>query len=150
MSQLLTSTEATDATATLYHRHHDRIRGYCLGQLRHCEEADDAAQSTCLYAFAALQRGVAPRNELPWLYTIAHNVCRTRTRSLRRRSRLESAIDLDSLCDTVGRDDPSRDDLDGLGSSLAALPENQRRALLLREWQGLSYAEIAARMGVTE
>src|SRR5436190_1871943 len=132
MSQLLTSTEATDASATLYDRHHDRIRGYCLGQLRHCEEADDAAQSTFLYAFASLQRGVAPRNELPWLFTIAHNVCRTRRRSLRRRSRLESAVDLDTLSESVGRDDPSCDELEGLGTALAAMPENQRRALLPR------------------
>ncbi len=107
-------------------------------------------QSTFLYAFSSLQRGVAPCNELPWLFTIAHNVCRTRKRSLRRRSRLEAGIDIDSLCETVGRDDPSRDDLENLGDALAALPENQRRALLLREWQGLSYAEVATRMGLTE
>jgi RNA polymerase sigma factor (sigma-70 family) len=150
MTQLLHKTGATETTATLYESHHRRIRGYCLGQLRDSEEANDAMQSTFLYAFAALQRGMAPRNELPWLFTIAHNVCRTRRRSLLRRSRLEAAIDIDSLCDSVGRDDPSHEDLDALGSSLAALPENQRRALLLREWQGLSYAEVAARMGLTE
>ena len=150
MSQLLTSTEATDATATLYDRHHDRIRGYCLGQLRHCEEADDAAQSTFLYAFAALQRGVAPRNELPWLYTIAHNVCRTRRRALRQRERVESSVDLDTLHETVGRSDPSRDDIDGLANALAQLPATQRDALLLREWQGLSYTEIATRLCTTQ
>jgi len=150
MTQVLHTTGATETTATLYESHHRRIRGYCLGQLRDSEEANDAMQSTFLYAFAALQRGVAPRNELPWLFTIAHNVCRTRRRSLLRRSRLEAAIDIDSLCDSVGRDDPSHEDLDALGSSLAALPENQRRALLLREWQGLSYSEVAARMGLTE
>jgi RNA polymerase sigma factor (sigma-70 family) len=150
MTQVLHTTGATEATATLYESHHRRIRGSCLGQLRDSEEANDAMQSTFLYAFAALQRGVAPRNELPWLFTIAHNVCRTRRRSLLRRSRLEAAIDIDSLCDSVGRDDTSHEDLDALGSSLAALPENQRRALLLREWQGLSYSEVATRMGLTE
>ena len=150
MTQLLQKTEATEATATLFDHHHARIRAYCLSQLRDCEEANDAAQSTFIYAFAALQRGVAPRNELPWLFTIAHNVCRTRRRSLRRRSRLESGVDIDSLSESVGRDDPSRDDLHRLGTSLAALPENQRKALLLREWRGLSYAEVAERMGLTE
>ncbi len=150
MTQLLERTQATDATAALFDRHYSRIRAYCLGQLRDCEEANDAAQSTFLYAFAALQRGVAPRNELAWLFTMAHNVCRTRRRSLRRRSRLESGVDIDSLSESVGRDDPPRDDLDRLGTSLAALPENQRKALLLREWRGLSYAEVAERMGVTE
>jgi RNA polymerase sigma factor (sigma-70 family) len=150
LTQLLEKTEATDATAALFDRQYGRIRAYCLGQLRDGEEANDAAQSTFLYAFAALQRGVAPRNELPWLFTIAHNVCRTRRRSLRRRSRLESGVDIDSLSESVGRDDPPRDDLERLGISLAALPENQRKALLLREWRGLSYAEVAERMGMTE
>jgi RNA polymerase sigma factor (sigma-70 family) len=140
----------SDAAATLYSLHRQRIYAYCVGQLRDRQEADDAVQSTFLYALALLQRGETPRAELPWLYTIAHNVCRTRRRALKRRSRLESAVDLETLNDSVGRNDPPREDLAGLGSSLAALPIAQRNALLLREWQGLSYAEIAVRLGLTE
>jgi len=103
-TQLIEKPAAREATATLYDRHYRRIRGYCLGQLRDCEEANDAVQATFLYAFSSLQRGVEPREELPWLFTIAHNVCRTRRRSLRRRSRLEADVDLDSVCDTIGRE----------------------------------------------
>ena len=139
-----------DTTASLYSQHHHRIHAYCLGQLRDRTEADDAVQSTFLYAFALLQRGVRPRTELPWLYTIAHNVCRTRRRSLKRRMKLESGVDLHTLHDTLGRDDPARDDLDSLGTSLAELPETQRQAFLLREWRGLSYSEIALRLDLTE
>ena len=36
-----------------------------------------------------------------------------------------------------------------LTRALSAIPERQRRALLLREWQGLSYAEIADELGVS-
>jgi RNA polymerase sigma factor (sigma-70 family) len=140
----------SDAAATLYSLHRQRIHAYCLGQLRDRQEADDAVQSTFLYALALLKRGETPRAELPWLYTIAHNVCRTRRRALKRRSRLESGVDLETLHDSVGRNDPSREELAGLGSSLASLPPAQRSALLLREWQGLSYAEIALRLGLTE
>jgi RNA polymerase sigma factor (sigma-70 family) len=140
----------SDAAATLYNLHRQRIYAYCVGQLRDRQEADDAVQSTFLYALALLQRGETPRAELPWLYTIAHNVCRTRRRALKRRSRLESAVDLETLHDSVGRNDPAREDLAGLESSLAALPTAQRNALLLREWQGLSYSEIALRLGLTE
>ena len=141
---------AARTAGALFDRHHRRIRGYCLHQLRDRQEAEDAVQSTFLYALSSLQRGVAPRSELPWLYTIAHNVCRTQRRSLRRRRRLEAAVDVDSLAEVVGRDDPSSEELDGLGSALAALPENQRRALILREWQGLSYAEVGERLGLSE
>jgi RNA polymerase sigma-70 factor, ECF subfamily len=141
---------AADTTASLYSRHSERIRSYCVGRLRDRQEADDAVQSTFLYAFALLQRGVTPKAELPWLYTIAHNVCRTRRRSLQRRRRVESTVALETIHETVGRDDPAREDLGGLGTSLASLPEAQRRALLLREWQGLSYAEIAQRLELSE
>jgi RNA polymerase sigma factor (sigma-70 family) len=134
----------------LYSLHHQRIYAYCRGQLRDNQEADDAVQSTFLYALALLRRGETPRAELPWLYTIAHNVCRTRRRALKRRSRLESTVDLGTLQDSVGRNDPPREELAGLERSLAALPATQRNALLLREWQGLTYAEIALQLGLTE
>ena len=41
-------------------------------------------------------------------------------------------------------------ELDGLADALARLAPNQQRAILLREWQGLSYREIAHELGVTE
>jgi RNA polymerase sigma factor (sigma-70 family) len=139
-----------DAVADLYTLYRARIHAYCVGQLRDRQEADDAVQSTFLYAFALLRRGIEPRAALPWLYTIAHNVCRTRRRALKRRGRVESAVELDAINERIGRDDPTRDDLDAIAAALATLPEAQRNAFLLREWQGLSYSEIASRLGLTE
>jgi len=136
--------------AALYALYRDRIREYCVGQLHDRQEADDALQTTFLYAFTLLKRGTQPRRPLPWLYTIAHNVCRTRRRAMQRRNRLESPVDLDTLHESIGRDDPQRDDVEQLETFLAALPATQRTALLLREWQGLSYAEIADRLGLSE
>ena len=47
---------------------------------------------------------------------------------------------------------PSRraDELIGLQEVLERLPETQRRAILLREWQGLSYREIAAELELSQ
>jgi RNA polymerase sigma factor (sigma-70 family) len=135
--------------ASLFELYRERIREYCQGQLRDRQEAEDALQATFLYAFTLLQRGTKPRRPLPWLYTIAHNVCRTRRRALKRRKQVESGVDLETLHDSVGRDDPPREDVAALASSLATLPPGQREALLLREWQGLSYAEIAAQLGLS-
>jgi hypothetical protein len=42
------------------------------------------------------------------------------------------------------------DELEGLADALAELTPNQRRAILLREWQGLTYREIAAELETTE
>jgi hypothetical protein len=40
--------------------------------------------------------------------------------------------------------------LEGIEDALAGLPEQQRRAILLREWQGLSYREVAAELGLSQ
>ena len=155
MSELLhvetTAPAAADNdAAALYALYRDRIREYCVGQLRDRQEAEDALQTTFLYAFTLLGRGTQPRRPLPWLYTIAHNVCRTRRRALVRRNRVESPVDLDTLHESIGRTDPPRDEMEQLETFLAALPATQRTALLLREWQGLSYAEIAGSLGLSE
>lgn len=145
-----TAAPPREEVAALYEQYRRRIREYCIGQLRDRQEADDAVQSTFMYAFTLLQRGTSPQRPLPWLYTIAHNVCRTRRRALKRRNRLESGVDLETIHDSVGRPDPSRDELAQLKSSLGALPHAQRDALLLREWHGLTYSEIAAHLSLSE
>jgi RNA polymerase sigma factor (sigma-70 family) len=127
------------------------VFGFCLSRLGSREEAEDAAQSTFLNAHRALQRGVTPDSELAWLLTIAHNVCLTRRRSTWRRGRVEASHDLDSMQDYLPA--PLRepaDELITLTDALEHLPETQRRAILLREWQGLSYAEIARELKVTQ
>ena len=43
-----------------------------------------------------------------------------------------------------------RDELIGIEDALASMPEQQRRAILLREWQGLSYREIAEELEVSQ
>src|SRR5919201_2397319 len=140
-----------DTARLLYERHGRRIFGYCLKRLGSREEAEDAVQSTFLNAFRGLQRGVVPEFESAWLFKIAENVCRERRRSAWRRSRVEIARDLDAIHDTVPAPQPSGDgDLVGLSEALTAMPDNQRRAILLREWQGLSYREIAAELGVSK
>jgi Sigma-70, region 4 len=44
----------------------------------------------------------------------------------------------------------THDELAGLADALAELSPNQQRAILMREWQGLSYREIAAQLDLTE
>jgi hypothetical protein len=71
-------------------------------------------------------------------------------RSSGRRARLERVQDVELLEETVAAPAHHGDELIGLTDALASLPEQQRRAILLREWQGLSYAEVAARLELTQ
>ena len=139
-----------EATRELYERYGRLIYAYCVFRLGNREEAEDAAQATFLNAFRGLKRGVTPRFESAWLYKIAHNVCLTRQRSSFRRRRLEVPGDLDAIQDLLPSHVPETEELFGLSDALRELPEQQRRALLLREWQGLSYREIASELGLSQ
>jgi RNA polymerase sigma factor (sigma-70 family) len=145
----LISSPAGDETSRLYEQHRERILAYCTRRLGNRQDAEDALQTTFIYAFGLLQRGARPDCELAWLYAIAHNACRTRQRSLRRRRHVETSTDPDTI-DRQGRaDQPDREQLHALRTALEGLPAGQRRALLLREWQGLSYDEIADELALS-
>ncbi len=137
------------AAAALYERHSSRVFGYCLSRLGRREDAEDAVQTTFLHAVSGLRRGVVPAIEVAWLLGIARNVCLKRWDSVRLRSRLESPCDPVEL--ERGRAAPQggREELIGIEDALSQLPDQQRRAVLLRDWRGLSYEEIAAQLGVS-
>ena len=135
----------------LYERYANQIFGYRLHQLGSREEAEAAVQSTFLNAFRGLKRGVVPEMESAWLFKIAHNVCLSRRRSSWRRGRIESPADFDVLAEELAAAPARRsDELMGLQDVLETMPENQRRAILLREWQGLSYREIADELELSQ
>jgi RNA polymerase sigma factor (sigma-70 family) len=134
----------------LFERYARPLERFCLRELGNREEAEDAVQTTFLNAFRAFRRGVRPDLEAAWLYAIAANVCRSRRRSFFRRRRVVVDDDLHALEDVIAAPQALETEvLIGLGDALAAMPENQRNAILLREWQGLSYAEIAAEMNLS-
>ena len=138
------------ATEGLYERHAAKILGYCLHQLGSREEAEDAVQTTFMNAFRALGRGVVPEAESAWLFKIAENVCLSRRRSSWRRGRIESPSDFDVIEEVVPGPSRQRDELIGIEDALASMPEQQRRAILLREWQGLSYREISDELELSQ
>jgi RNA polymerase sigma factor (sigma-70 family) len=140
----------TAACGDLYERHSERLLRYCLFLLGgRREEAEDAVQITFVNALQALKRGVRPSAEAAWLRTIARNVCFSRREAIQRRQALETTCDPQFLSDVaVAREDDS-EDAAHFREALARLPETQKRAILLREWQGLSYSEIAEELGLT-
>jgi RNA polymerase sigma factor (sigma-70 family) len=139
-----------DLTRALYEQYANQIFRYCLHQLGSREEAEDAVQSTFLNAFRGIKRGVVPELESAWLFKIAHNVCLSRRRTSWRRGRIESPTDFDVVEELTPAPARRSDELIGLQDVLEQMPENQRRAILLREWQGLSYREIADELELSQ
>ena len=140
----------TARATDLYERYASRLYGFCLNRLGSREEAEDAVQTTFLNAFRGLSRGVVPTSESAWLFKIAENVCLSRHRTMFRRRRVEVPGDLAVVEETVAAPARADDELIPLEDALAEMPDTQRRALLLREWQGLSYREIAAELEVSQ
>ena len=141
---------AAERTADLYARHGQRVYSFCRSRLRNPEEAQDAAQTAFLYALGSLRRGVVPRNELAWLLTIADNVCRSSRRTLGRRLAHVTNADVDELeAAAPSLNAETREEIAQLRAALEQLPDRQRQAILLREWQGLSYADIAEQLGLS-
>jgi RNA polymerase sigma factor (sigma-70 family) len=140
----------SDATRDLYERFSAQIMGYCLHQLGSREEAEDAVQTTFMNAFRGLKRGIVPQVESAWLFKIAHNVCLSRRRSTWRRGKVEAPNNLEVLQEVVPARERIGDELIRLPEVLEEMPESQRRAILLREWQGLSYREIAEELQLSQ
>jgi RNA polymerase sigma factor (sigma-70 family) len=143
-------TAGAAAATDLYERYSAQILSYCLHQLGSREEAEDAVQTTFMNAFRGLQRGIVPELESAWLFKIAHNVCLSRRRSSWRRGRVEAPNNFEVLQEVVPGRDQVADELIRLPDVLEDMPENQRRAILLREWQGLTYREISTELGLSQ
>jgi RNA polymerase sigma factor (sigma-70 family) len=137
---LAPSATADRAFERLYRRHVHEVYRYVLAVLRNQADAEDATQSTFLSAYRAFTRGEEPLKPRNWLLKIAHNECRQRFRAASRRPR---EVEWDERTAAPGVDEtvPTADEI---RTALAHLSFNQRSALVMRELEGRTYAEIGA------
>ena len=131
-----------DDFAALVAEHDRDLRRLAFRLLHDRHAMDDALQDAYVKAFRALARfrgDAAPRT---WLYRIVYNACLDQLRRERAHARLDEA-------ESVG---PDPGDIAAgraaLASALAALPVDQRAAVLLVDVQGFAYPEAAVVLGV--
>src|SRR5262245_46710683 len=137
---------AGERIAALFEVHGRMVYGVCRLILRDPVEAEDAAQQTFLSAYRGLLAGQEPREPSAWLGTIARNECRAR---LRGRSEEPGRLAGEPVGDDLQRDLGRREEITALCAALAELPPPQRDAIVLREFYGLSYAEVGAALGLS-
>jgi RNA polymerase sigma-70 factor (ECF subfamily) len=132
----------------LYERHGAQIYRFCLRQLGNREDAEDATQMVFLRVFGWWKiKGYQPAGA-SFLFRIAQNVCSNSRRSALRRRRIEIPGE---IVETQSSYEPRDEDtIARLPEALRALPDPQRRVILYREWQGLSYQEIGERLGLSQ
>ena len=119
------------------------------------EDARDVCQETFLRAFRALPAFRGQAKFSSWLYRIALNLCRDWIRRERRAPMVQAPEGVD-LMDLAAATEPSepiedlvaRKDLAKLVErAMARLPEEQRTAIVLKEYHGLTFQEIADLVG---
>jgi RNA polymerase sigma-70 factor (ECF subfamily) len=119
------------------------------------EDARDVCQEAFLRAFRGLAAFKGQAKFSSWLYRITLNLCRDWIRRQKRTPVVQApeGIDLiemaaerepvESIEDLVARRDMSR----AVAKAMALLPEEQRTAIVLKEYHGLTFQEIADMLG---
>jgi RNA polymerase sigma factor (sigma-70 family) len=138
------------AIEQMHKEYSSRLFAYALSMLRNREDAEDAVQTTFLNAYNALSDGRVPRQEASWLFRIVRNVCLNRIRTHVRKP--AGSLDGIDVASSRGVEDQLDQHLHAvaLRTALERLPEQQRKAIVLRELQGASYAEIADALETTQ
>jgi RNA polymerase sigma factor (sigma-70 family) len=131
-----------------------RLARACVGEP---EEALDLVQETFVAAHQALPRYDGQRAMKAWLSTIAINKCRdwARKRTVRRFFSFATPIDHRAeavVDDQVAVDDGAADrqELDRVTGAISTLPMNLKEALVLRTIEGLTQAETAEVLGISQ
>ena len=130
----------------LYRQHAASVYRYAFAVLGNRADAEDVAQQTFLKAYSAIAQGTKPRKAENWLLTIAHNEVRRHLRNGQARA-LEVELDERLEQPEPERTEPSLADV---LRALQHLPPAQRSAIVMREFEGRSYAEMARILGVSQ
>lgn len=139
-----------DPVHTLYVEHHGWLQSWLRHRLGNVFEASDLAHDTFVNVIAS---GMAGRIEQPrpFLATVArHLVIRQHRRRLLERAYLDTLALLPAeLAPSPEERLIALESLQAVDQALDALAPRAREAFLLAHLEGLSYADIAARLGVS-
>ena len=138
----------------LVRRWERQIYGLTLRMLGRDEEAKDATQETFLSAYRNLRKFRGEAKFSSWIYRIALNICNTRLRG-----RSKCTFSLDEQREAIGFE--LADDNVDLGGrlqreqvaayvrrALGGLPPEMRQVIVMKEYEGLKFSEIADILGI--
>ena len=148
----------------LVERYQRKVFALAYGMVHDPEDAQELTQEAFIKAYRNLDRFHGSSSFYTWLYRITVNVC---IDFLRKSKRTSGSVDYDDriahheeiersdfpLVSTMGTQTPDRMNRrrelgEQIQKAIAALSESHRKVILLREIQGMSYAEIAETLDV--
>lgn len=146
MQTMVAETEAEAKLEQMVEQYQLRLLRLCYAYLHDRQLAEDAVQETFLKAYRQLSSFRGECAESSWITRIAINTCKNMLRS-RWFKYVNRHVTLDTLPDTA-EEVPARE-MD-LTVKIMQLPLKLREAVLLCWYQGMSYTEAAACLGVSQ
>jgi RNA polymerase sigma factor (sigma-70 family) len=137
-----------EAAAAFVRRFQSRVYGLAVTMLRDADLAEEVAQETFVRAWRHAATYDARRGRVPtWLLAIARNLAIDRARL-----RSPTPVDPDVIASQLdlAHEDPPVDvsERDRVRRAMSALPDEQRRALVLATYAGRTALEISELDGV--
>ncbi len=145
--------EARNAFEELYHATYRQVLAYCRRRTVSLEDADDATAATFMVAWRRLEDVIDAEYPLAWLYAVAFRTLGNQRRSRRRSALLR--IRLQGLPHDPPSDGPESyatgsSEVASAFAALARLSRRDQELIRLAAFEGLSYAEMAAVVGISE
>ncbi len=154
-----------DAFRILVERYQNRVYWLAFRVLRDEDKARDAVQEVFLKLYRSIRRFEGRSSFYTWLYRLVLNLCL----DMRRRDRSDRHVEwTEERGHTAAVEQMAAgellEDADGgpagayeraelrkrVAAAIQMLPDIQRETLILREVEGLSYAEIAKALGISK
>jgi RNA polymerase sigma-70 factor (ECF subfamily) len=145
-----------NAFELLVSRHQDAVMNFIYHTIGDYHRAEDLCQETFIRVFRNARNYRSKDKFKSWLFKIAANLCRNELRYRRRHpsDSLERILETEGGCDIFVDSSPMPDELYErkeramlVRRAIENLPENQRLAIVMREYESLRYDEIAYALG---
>jgi len=149
-----------ESFATLVRRYQSRVLGLAYRYIGDRCSAEDLAQEAFLRVYKARERYEPRAKFSTWLYRIVVNLCLNEIRWRKGRPSMSLAVATETSSnlnlDVTDQNEPEpietiqdAEMADTIRAIIGTLPENQRLAILLNKYQGLSYQEVADSMDLS-
>ena len=139
------------AFVSLYNRYKGAVYAFCVKMLLDKSLAEDVVQDTFLRVYENRERLASAASFKSWLFTIARNQCLNQLRRSHRQVPLADDAVVTDASTAFGRPKESpagqmekSERIELVNYFLAQLKPDYREVIVLREYQNLSYEEIAA------
>ncbi len=148
-----TQTTSIRGLSAVFLEHQSSLKRFIARFFSRPQDVEDVVQEAYLRAFGAVKSGEDIRSPKAFLFRIAKNVALNELATKSRR--LTDYIEDSTAQDVIDKGSSAEDQVMGqeklamFCGAVASLPEQSRRAFLMRKVYGLSHKEISERLGIS-